>query len=222
MGAIVAFPCEGADVSATGPGPADWQTSPIRPSVPGWGRHTWDEIALAIDISSEEARLRFNADSPAADSRWPYDSRRARSRHAAKEIHKGRPDLAHGLVNDTVHIAKQQVRSLRSSSTEDHRGQVRPPLRVIIHSRDDDASEEVELHPEATPNARGRLINRLPGGPAVLVQPELPPVSDPEPLHGLRADEGPQRAHEPDVTATGQANHRRRPVNGNEHCLHGR
>jgi hypothetical protein len=34
--------------------------------------HTWDEIARALATSSDDARLRFGPDSPAADSRWPH------------------------------------------------------------------------------------------------------------------------------------------------------
>ena len=36
--------------------------------------HTWHEIAYALDTSPDDARLRFDPDSPIADSRWPYDS----------------------------------------------------------------------------------------------------------------------------------------------------
>jgi hypothetical protein len=35
--------------------------------------HSWDEIARAIGTSPEEAHLRFDPESPVADSRWPYD-----------------------------------------------------------------------------------------------------------------------------------------------------
>ena len=35
--------------------------------------HTWDEIARAIGTSPDEARLRFDPESPVADPRWPYD-----------------------------------------------------------------------------------------------------------------------------------------------------
>jgi len=34
--------------------------------------HTWAEIAHALATSPEEAQLRFDPDSPIADSRWPY------------------------------------------------------------------------------------------------------------------------------------------------------
>jgi hypothetical protein len=34
--------------------------------------HTWNDIARAL-ATSPDARLRFDPDSPAADSRWPYD-----------------------------------------------------------------------------------------------------------------------------------------------------
>jgi hypothetical protein len=48
----------------------------------------------------------------------------------------------------------------------------------------------------------------------------LPPAGNPDPLDALRADERPQRAHEPDAPADGQVNHLRRPVNGNEQGPH--
>ena len=35
--------------------------------------HTWHDIAQALATSPDEARLRFDPDSPVADSRWPYD-----------------------------------------------------------------------------------------------------------------------------------------------------
>jgi hypothetical protein len=35
--------------------------------------HTWDEIARALATSPGEARLRFDPESPIADTRWPYD-----------------------------------------------------------------------------------------------------------------------------------------------------
>jgi hypothetical protein len=35
--------------------------------------HTWDEIARALATSPDEARLRFDPESPVADTRWPYD-----------------------------------------------------------------------------------------------------------------------------------------------------
>ena len=35
--------------------------------------HTWAQIARALATSPSEARLRFDPESPAADSRWPYD-----------------------------------------------------------------------------------------------------------------------------------------------------
>ncbi len=35
--------------------------------------HTWDEIATALATSPAEAQLRFDPESPIADSRWPYD-----------------------------------------------------------------------------------------------------------------------------------------------------
>jgi hypothetical protein len=38
------------------------------------GGHTWQEIAHALGTSPDEAQLRFDPDSPIADSRWPYDS----------------------------------------------------------------------------------------------------------------------------------------------------
>ena len=35
--------------------------------------HTWNEIAQALATSPDEARLRFDPQSPIADSRWPHD-----------------------------------------------------------------------------------------------------------------------------------------------------
>jgi len=35
--------------------------------------HTWDDIASALATSPAEARLRFDPESPIADSRWPDD-----------------------------------------------------------------------------------------------------------------------------------------------------
>ena len=35
--------------------------------------HTWEQIATALATSPGEARLRFDPQSPIADSRWPYD-----------------------------------------------------------------------------------------------------------------------------------------------------
>ena len=35
--------------------------------------HSWDQIARALATSPDEARLRFDPESPIADSRWPYD-----------------------------------------------------------------------------------------------------------------------------------------------------
>jgi hypothetical protein len=35
--------------------------------------HTWDEIARSLATSPGEARLRFDPESPIADTRWPYD-----------------------------------------------------------------------------------------------------------------------------------------------------
>jgi hypothetical protein len=36
--------------------------------------HTGHEIAHALGTSPDDAQLRFDPDSPIADSRWPYDS----------------------------------------------------------------------------------------------------------------------------------------------------
>ena len=36
--------------------------------------HTWHDIAQALATSPDEARLRFDPDSPVADGRWPYDT----------------------------------------------------------------------------------------------------------------------------------------------------
>jgi hypothetical protein len=35
--------------------------------------HDWTEIARALGTNPDEARLRFDPDSPIADGRWPYD-----------------------------------------------------------------------------------------------------------------------------------------------------
>lgn len=35
--------------------------------------HSWPEIAQMLDTSPDEARLRFDPESPIADGRWPYD-----------------------------------------------------------------------------------------------------------------------------------------------------
>jgi hypothetical protein len=35
--------------------------------------HTWADIARTLATSPDEARLRFDPDSPIADPRWPYD-----------------------------------------------------------------------------------------------------------------------------------------------------
>ena len=35
--------------------------------------HTWNEIAQALATSPDEARLRFDPQSPIADGRWPHD-----------------------------------------------------------------------------------------------------------------------------------------------------
>ena len=34
--------------------------------------HTWHRIARALATSPEQARLRYDPDSPIADTRWPY------------------------------------------------------------------------------------------------------------------------------------------------------
>ena len=34
---------------------------------------TWTGIATALGTSPEQAELRYNPDSPVADTRWPYD-----------------------------------------------------------------------------------------------------------------------------------------------------
>ena len=34
--------------------------------------HTWHDIAQALATSPDEARRRFDPDSPVADGRWPY------------------------------------------------------------------------------------------------------------------------------------------------------
>ena len=35
--------------------------------------HTWAQIARALATSPEEAQLRYDPESPVADTRWPYD-----------------------------------------------------------------------------------------------------------------------------------------------------
>lgn len=35
--------------------------------------HSWQQIARALATSAEQARLRFDPDSPVADARWPFD-----------------------------------------------------------------------------------------------------------------------------------------------------
>jgi hypothetical protein len=35
--------------------------------------HRWTEIARALGTNPDEARLRFDPESPIADGRWPYD-----------------------------------------------------------------------------------------------------------------------------------------------------
>jgi len=52
--------------------------------------HTWHDIAQTLATSPDEARRRFDPDSPAADGRWPYDTRNRKggatsSRHNSPE-----------------------------------------------------------------------------------------------------------------------------------------
>jgi hypothetical protein len=35
--------------------------------------HSWNQIARALATSPEQAQLRYGPQSPAADTRWPYD-----------------------------------------------------------------------------------------------------------------------------------------------------
>lgn len=35
--------------------------------------HTWDQIARALATSPEQAQLRYDPESPIADTRWPHD-----------------------------------------------------------------------------------------------------------------------------------------------------
>jgi hypothetical protein len=35
---------------------------------------SWHDIATTLGTSPEQAELRYSADSPVADSRWPYDN----------------------------------------------------------------------------------------------------------------------------------------------------
>jgi hypothetical protein len=37
------------------------------------GGHTWHEIAQALGTSPEDTRLRYDPESPIADSRWPHN-----------------------------------------------------------------------------------------------------------------------------------------------------
>lgn len=36
--------------------------------------HSWHDIATLLATSPDEARIRFDPDSPIADSRWPHDT----------------------------------------------------------------------------------------------------------------------------------------------------
>jgi hypothetical protein len=36
--------------------------------------HTWHEIAHALGTSPDDARLRYDPESPVADNRWPHDA----------------------------------------------------------------------------------------------------------------------------------------------------
>jgi hypothetical protein len=36
--------------------------------------HTWHEIAHALGTSPDDARLRYDPESPIADNRWPHDT----------------------------------------------------------------------------------------------------------------------------------------------------
>jgi hypothetical protein len=36
--------------------------------------HTWNDLAVLLGTSPDEARLRFDPDSPIADGRWPQDT----------------------------------------------------------------------------------------------------------------------------------------------------
>lgn len=36
--------------------------------------HDWNDIAALLGTSPDEARMRFDPDSPIADGRWPYDA----------------------------------------------------------------------------------------------------------------------------------------------------
>lgn len=36
--------------------------------------HSWNDVAVLLGTSPDEARLRFDPDSPIADSRWPHDT----------------------------------------------------------------------------------------------------------------------------------------------------
>ncbi len=96
-----------------------------------------------------------------------------------------------------------------------------PPRRITIRRpRDDDVPADVEPHAEIARDTRSCLVDRLAGSPAILVQPELPAISDPETLGASSAEKRPHRPHEPGTPATSQVNHLRRPANRNEQCPH--
>jgi hypothetical protein len=38
----------------------------------GLNQHAWEQIAHALGTNPNEARLRFDPESPIADTRWPY------------------------------------------------------------------------------------------------------------------------------------------------------
>lgn len=52
------------------------QAEHFLPDLAGSARingHTWDQIARALATSPEQAQLRYDPESPIADTRWPHD-----------------------------------------------------------------------------------------------------------------------------------------------------
>jgi hypothetical protein len=79
---------------------------------------------------------------------------------------------------------------------------------------------QAALPAEGSRKAGSRLVGRLSRSRGVLVQPGFPAAGDPDPLGAVRADEVPQRAHEPGTPAAGQDNSPRRAVDRDEKPLH--
>jgi hypothetical protein len=52
------------------------QAERFLPDLAGSARingHTWDQIATALATSPEQAYMRYDPESPIADTRWPHD-----------------------------------------------------------------------------------------------------------------------------------------------------